>query len=214
MARARRKRRERLDWVTNERTYVQFTDNYALTEFDGVIALPLTIADKNRLLRTGYSTYTDVQAGRSTWSAIPEGNRGSVRAVRGQIQWIPQEPLFGGNRTCVAWRIAVHEQDPATLGAIGELDYQLGVGPGAVGILREAAPQANERFLWERKHIGTSYGSSVEAANLGERIFDVQWSGRRTLGPNQALFLHVQVGLNSSPIFFSPWLRTLMVVGE
>lgn len=211
--RGRGRSRRKVDWVTNARSYVQFTDNYALTEFDGVVSIPLTIADKNRQLRTGTSQLTDGQAGRHTWSAIPEGNRGTVLAVRGQFQWIPQEPLFGGARLSFALRLAIADQDATTLGAIVDPDYQLGVAPGGIGTLFEAAAQANERFLWERKFIGTSYQTATDAT-AGERILDIGWQGRRTLNPNEALFLHVQMGLNSAPMLFSPWLRTLMVRGE
>lgn len=201
----------RTDWVCNTRTYVEFSNAYALTEFDGVVGLPLTIADKVRKLSTGFAITTDVNSGHDTWTALPEGNRGSVLAVRGQVLLAPQEPLFGNTTTEVAIRLAIHEQDAGTLAPIVDPNYQLGLNPPIV--LREAAAQANERFLWERKW---SFQGATGTADgfTGQRMVDISWSGRRTLKPNEALFMIIQVGLNQAPIFFSPWLRTLMRVGE
>lgn len=216
MARSRksgRSPRKRTDWVQNVSTYCDWTDNFAITEFDGVVGLPLTIADRNRKLATGHGATTYANAGRDTWSAIPEGNRGTVIAVRGQLQMAPQEPLFGATRGCFAARLSIFEQDAGTLAPIVDPNYGLGVNLGSLGVLDTSAEYANERFLWERKYVWQASQATAEGLN-GDRIVDIHWSGRRRLGPNQALFLMVQVGLNSTPFFFSPWLRTLMVVGE
>lgn len=202
-----RKARKRVDWVTNPRTYNPFADQYGLTAGDGTIGIPLTICDQVRILQTGVHNqqedWTDM-----TWSAIPEGNRGSIHAVRGQVQVNVQTTFSAGDRMHLALRLAIHDQDADTLAPIIDPLYSLGLNT-AFGI--DAFNQANERFLWEQKYVKAQ---SAQLSNPGEFIVPVMWSGKRTVGPKQALFLMLELGDTSTSIYFSTWLRTLMTVGE
>lgn len=207
MARSKgRSKRKKVDWVTNPLGYNPFLDQFALAALDGVIAIPLTISDKARILQTGVPNQPEDWRA-MTWTAVPEGNRGSVHAVRGQIQWTLQADWSSGDQYSQAWRLCVHEQDPQSLAAITPLDYQLGLNTLTAGL---AYNEANERFMWERKE----YKRFNQLTLLPGGIFNVNWSGMRTLRPDQAVFLVTELGDQSPTVFFSVWLRALMTVGD
>lgn len=204
---SRRGKRRRVDWVTNPRTYNPVVDTYGLDENDGTIGIPLTISDQSRILQTGQWDQME-SWGVMTWSAIPEGNRGSIHAVRGQVQVRTQITWSAGTRLALAMRLAIHEQDAQTLAPIVDPNYSLGIN---TTFGQDAFNQANERFLWEQKYIKAQ---SSDLSQPNEFVVPVFWSGRRSIAPNQALFLMLELGDLSTSILFSTWLRTLMTVGE
>lgn len=209
MPRRQRSRRVRVtrDWVMTPQGYAPFADAFGLTSGDGVIGIPLTICDKARILLAGNQVDTLAELRRMSWAAVPEGNNDSVHAVRGQFQWTTQAQWIQSDYVLFAMRLAIHEQDVTTLAPITSLGYALGTN--TLVTTDGAFNSADERFMWERK----VYARQSDFQSQPGRILDINWSGRRTLKPDQALFLMVEVADNGQNIFFSPWLRTLMTAG-
>lgn len=207
MARSRRapvkRARVRKDWVMNPFTYV--SSNITLPSgVVGSTSQPLTFSQQaQRQIAFGADNALAPIANIFSSAAFPERGGQQVFMVKGEIHVEPSA-WAAGNFVRFGWRLYVSEQDMQTGGAVNAVNYSMFQDGGTT----DAYQWANDGFLAERR-LYRDFGDG----DVGWQV-PVFWSSRRgiRIGPNRALFIHLEGSADSVSLRVRPYLRTLMRV--
>lgn len=191
-ARTSSRKREKVDWVVNPDSYgVTYSVPNAT-----LIAVALTVP------KFWASGVDPTLASHIPNFVYPEQSGGQVvRAVRGAISVVPSVWAVGDTFEGLM-RLTIKPIEYDTAGVpiwIEDPNYSL------------ALPQfANEQFLWQKY-----FRQRFDLGGVGE-VHSIQWSGRRMLREDEALWLYIQntSGFSSQALSGRIYLRTLMRADE
>lgn len=208
------RRRVKADWVyrANARSNTPLTGTDLLGTYDPLVrALGTGTAEANALVLYDSSNYVrTITPGSAGLGSLPsaarvEGKKASVRAVEGTL-YVEPSTWAVGNLIALGIRIGIYEQD---------------YGGGSARVITEMS-MFNNNLQWT-----PALGANNGRENMREwRIFEgfqensavfsyrLRWKGKRSLAPNEGLFLWLEGEETSVNIRYQTWFRSLIVADE